>query len=152
MGHLSISKCTTFLKCIVPFENFLNVFTLKADALTVRTWIERCYLSFGVQALVCCRAHQVLQKLFYCTSRVLYKCLECVSLKLPNFVCEEIVKNAACLRKGKGYHYLNQDLFGTRGQFSSSLRIELFAHRLLDSTFAASLCNLLSIFEKYLFL
>ena len=58
--------------------------------------------------------HQVFQKTFYCTSRVLYKCLECVSLKLPNFVCEEIVKNAACLRKGKGYHYLNQDLFGTR--------------------------------------
>lgn len=35
---------------------------------------------------------------------------------------------------------------------NSNRRIQLFAHRVLESTFAASLCNLSSIFEKYLFL
>ncbi len=35
---------------------------------------------------------------------------------------------------------------------NSNNRIQLFAHRVLESTFAASLCNLSSIFEKYLFL
>lgn len=35
---------------------------------------------------------------------------------------------------------------------NSNRRIQLFAHRVLESTFAARLCNLSSIFEKYLFL
>lgn len=35
---------------------------------------------------------------------------------------------------------------------NSNRRNQLFAHRVLESTFAASLCNLSSIFEKYLFL
>lgn len=149
MGHLSISKCTTFLKCIVPFENFLNVFTLKADALTVRTWIERCYLSFGVQALVCCRAHQVLQKLFYCTSRVLYKCLEYVSLSFQ-ILFEEIVGKTQLVYKGEGFSTFKQDLFGTRG-FSSWE----FSHLHTDFQILLLLlvlCNLLSISERYLFL
>lgn len=39
-------------------------------------------------------------------------------LKLPNIVCEEIVKKRSLFTKGKGSQRLNQDLFGTRG-FSS---------------------------------
>lgn len=35
---------------------------------------------------------------------------------------------------------------------NSNRRNQLFAHRVLESTFAASLCNLSSIFEKCLFL
>lgn len=60
------------------------------------------------------------RKLFYCTSRVLYRCLlGYVSLKLPNIVCEEIVrKRRSLFTKGTGSQRLNQDLFGTRG-FSS---------------------------------
>lgn len=56
----------------------------------------------GVQALVCC-AHRVLQKLFYRTSRILYRCLGFV-LKLPNSVCKEIVEKRSLFTKGKVLH------------------------------------------------
>lgn len=58
--------------------------------------------------------------------KVLYRCCGCCPLKkkkkkkLPSVVCEEIVRNAACLqKKGKGSQHLKTRIYLGPGGFSS---------------------------------
>lgn len=98
-----VSPPKFLIGCVVPWTFlFLKKLNFKADALTVlRTWDWMVLLDLGVQALVR-RGHQVLQTFFYCTSRVLYRCLGYVSLSFQ-ILCVRRLWKTQLVYKGEGF-------------------------------------------------
>lgn len=80
-------KCNSFLKRVVPLHERAAV----APPVDGR---RRCGADLRTAVLLLallCFTHRVLLKLFYCTSRVLYKCVECVSVRFQ-ILCVETVE------------------------------------------------------------